>query len=111
MTTTTRGGLPAVTEAGFQEAVLELAELRGWRFVHFRPARTAKGWRTPMVGAPGFPDVVLIRPPRLLVVELKSERGRATDDQRVWLSLLQLCGIDARLWRPTDWDEIAEALR
>lgn len=105
-------GLPAQTEAGFQDAVLELAELRGWEFVHFRPARTAKGWRTPMIGMPGFPDLILCRPPRLIIAELKSDRGKATVDQLCWLELLGTCdGVEVHLWRPSDWNEIETVLR
>jgi hypothetical protein len=32
--------------------VIELAKLRGWRTAHFRPARTAHGWRTAVLGLP-----------------------------------------------------------
>jgi hypothetical protein len=104
------------TEAGFQEAVLELATLLGWSHVHFRPARTKHGWRTAFSGRPGWPDLVLCRPPRLLFVELKSDaRGaKPSAAQEEWLAELDACGdenVAAYLWRPSAWDEIEAALR
>jgi hypothetical protein len=34
--------------------------------------------------------------------ELKTERGRLSDDQRTWLRALTAAGIDAAVWRPAD---------
>ena len=61
-----------MTEREFQRAVVELARLMGWRVHHTRPALTRAGeWRTPIQGDAGFPDLVLCRPPRLILAELK----------------------------------------
>jgi hypothetical protein len=50
-------GKRVLSEAAFTDAVIELARLGGWRVAHFRPARTASGWRTPVQGdGAGFPD-------------------------------------------------------
>jgi len=35
-----------LSEADFESRVVDFARLLGWRVAHFRPARTAKGWRT-----------------------------------------------------------------
>jgi hypothetical protein len=57
-----------VTEADLQATILDAARLLGWRACHFRPARTTRGWRTPVEGDPGFPDLTLAKagvvPPR-----------------------------------------------
>lgn len=74
---------------------------------HFRPARTAAGWRTPLSGDRGVPDLLLARRGRLILAELKSERGRLGSGQREWLDAL---GEHGRLWRPADWDAIQELL-
>lgn len=69
------------SEADLQSAILDLAQLRGWRCLHVRPGRTTAGWRTPIQGDAGWPDLTLCRPPRLLALELKSTRGRVEPAQ------------------------------
>ncbi len=103
--------LPPITEQAFQRQVIALARLHHWRVAHFRPARTAKGWRTPcQADAAGWPDLVLCRPPRLLFVELKSERGRLSAEQEAWIDALTRAGQVCLLWRPSDWEEIERVL-
>jgi hypothetical protein len=108
-----------MTEAELQSAVVECAQLLGWRVAHFRPARTAHGWRTP-VGADGagFPDLVMVRDGSVLVVELKSATGQLTPEQRVWLAAFEAAAarhpsVRSFVWRPADWLDgtIEEALR
>ena len=98
----------SLSEADLQRRLLDLARLRGWRVAHFRPARTAQGWRTPITGHPGFPDLGLARSGRILAVELKSATGRPTAEQLAWLDAL---GPFGRLWRPADWDAIVRTLQ
>lgn len=104
-----------VSEADFQRAVLDLAILCRWRVVHYRPALRAIQWHgqtkrysTPLQGHPGAPDLILARDGRVILAELKSQRGRVSEAQRMWLSAL---GSHARLWRPSDWPEIVAELR
>lgn len=100
-----------MTESAFLTQVLALARLRNWRCLHLRPARTAKGWRTAVQGdGVGFPDLLLVRPPRLLVAELKSATGRLTGEQAAWLFAFQQAGIKTYVWRPGDWPEIERTL-
>jgi hypothetical protein len=103
----------APSEAAFTATVLELARVLGWRVVHFRPARTARGWRTPVQGdGAGFPDVVLVKPPRVIFAELKSDTGTVSPQQRAWLDALGRCpGVEAHVWRPRDLREIEASLR
>lgn len=103
--------LAAVSEADFQAEVVRRAELHGWLCHHARPARTERGWRTPVQGKPGFPDLVLARGGRLLLWELKTTRGKASVDQQQWLSeLAQAPGVDVRIVSPMDWAYIEGAL-
>jgi hypothetical protein len=111
-----------ITEAAFQDTVVELAKYHGWRIAHFRPARTEKGWRTPMTGDPGFPDLVMVRRGRLVFAEMKRQSGRTTAEQGAWLSDLAFVGhrgagiaeypvvVEVFVWRPSDWDEIERVL-
>lgn len=82
-------------EKGFQSAVIQLARLYGWRCYHTHDSRHS---------AKGFPDLTLVRGVRCIMAELKTNIGRATEDQKVWLrDLSEVPGIEAALWRPRDW--------
>jgi hypothetical protein len=91
-----------------------------WRWYHTRDSRRS---------VPGFPDLVLVRPPRLLFVELKTERGKLTADQVAWLEDLEMVSatfvgrawdppadplpppVEVYVWRPSDRPEIERILR
>lgn len=92
------------TEREFQLQVMDLARILGWHHLaHFRPARTAHGWRTPMMGDVGFPDLVLVRD-RVVFAELKSDTGKLGLGQAEWLEAIREAGGEAYLWRPADLD-------
>lgn len=105
-----------MSEDEFQQQVIELARLGGWRVVHFRPARIVRDgktyWRTPVQGDNGFPDLVLARRGLRIFAELKTDTGTVTADQQDWLD--QLGPNDERtlvtVWRPRDWDRIQRTL-
>ena len=79
----------AVTEESFQQTVIEYARLRGWLCAHFRPAMNRRGaWATQMQGDPGFPDCVFARRGDVLLVELKTEKGKLTAAQQEWARTL-----------------------
>lgn len=95
-----------MTEAALQSCVMDCAKLTGWRRIHFLPALDDRGrWRTPLDGDPGWPDVVLARPGRLVIAELKSHGGVVEPDQQTWLTLLGTVGgaVSVYVWRPADW--------
>ena len=64
------------SEREFIRAVGELAQLAGWSTYHTYCSRRR---------VPGFPDLVLARPGELLFIELKTDLGRLTPEQRDWL--------------------------
>ncbi len=94
--------LPLQSESAWRDrTVIPYARLKGWRvyFTHtskFSPA--------------GFPDLVLVRGPRLMMRELKTERGVVTGAQADWLERLYAAGVDASVWRPSDWPAIQKEL-
>ncbi len=95
--------LAPVTEPEFQAQVCQFATLCGWRYYHTLDSRKSVA---------GFPDLVLVRPPRLVFAELKTERGHVAAEQELWLDALKLVpGVEARLWRPSDWPTIQSVLR
>jgi VRR-NUC domain-containing protein len=92
-----------MSEAELQDAVIDLAHLLGWQVAHFRPARTDRGWRTPVAAdGAGFPDCVLVRD-RVVYAELKSSKGALSVAQRRWLDSLDRAGAEVYIWRPADW--------
>lgn len=98
-----------MTEAQLQQAVIEAAQLLGWRVAHFRPARTKDGgWVTPVAAdGKGFPDLVLVKGGTLAFVELKSENGKLSAEQKDWLHALEWPDFSddyvVEVWRPKDW--------
>ena len=74
----------------------------GWMWKHDRPGWSRGKWSTPLAGYPGFPDIVALKGQRLLVRELKTERGRTTELQEAWLEAWATVGADVDIWRPSD---------
>lgn len=95
--------VPAITEREFLRQVAELGRLLGWRTYHpWLSIRSERGW----------PDLAMVRPPRLILAELKRDGGKPTPSQAEWLALLgAVPGIEVHLWRPADFDAIAAVLR
>lgn len=93
--------VPPQTEKQWQATVVEYAKLRGWRTYHT--------WIS-LRSAPGFPDLVLVRRPRVVFAELKSERGALSEKQEAWLEDLRASGQNVFVWRPSDWPEVERVL-
>lgn len=92
----------AETEAQFLGWVRDLARWCHWRTYHTLRSRGSE---------PGFPDLVLLRPPRMVVAELKALRGRVSRYQREWLEAFEAAGAEVYTWRPADRPEIERILR
>lgn len=56
--------------------------------------------------AKGWPDIVAIRPPDILWLELKTERGQLRPEQTAVGQMLLACGQTWRRVRPRDHDEL-----
>lgn len=107
---------PKVTEAEFQAQVLDLARVFGWRVMHVRRSvgrrNGAAGWQT-TTSIKGWPDLFLFHPKqgRHLAAELKADGGKLRPEQVQVLADLELSGVPAYVWRPSDFDDIARLLR
>lgn len=91
-----------VAEKDWQATVIQLATYCRWHHYHPFDSRRSN---------PGWPDLVLVRPPEFMVVELKTDKGKLRPEQREWLAWLTACGIETHVWRPRDFDEVAARLR
>jgi len=88
-----------MSERTFQNRVVRYAEQHEWLAYH-APDNVARQRVTP-----GFPDLVLIRPPRVVFAELKDDDGRVSAAQRMWARLLLDCpGVEYYLWYAHDWE-------
>jgi len=101
----------SLSEKEFQSQVIELARLQGWQVAHFHDSRRqvtrANGQRF-FIGdsdAKGFPDLVVVKGTTVLFWEMKKELGKTTPEQDTWLEVLSAAGMEARVVRPSDWDD------
>lgn len=104
---------PTMKEAEWLTQVTELAEILGWSWVHFRPAKTRHGWRAPVSGplGKGWPDLTLVHPRHGIVfAELKGSGGRLDPDQIAVHATLREAGAIVYVWWPEDLTEAQEAL-
>ncbi len=92
----------AYSEREFQAQVVQLARMLGY-LVYF----THDSRRSPA----GFLDLVICGHGRLIIAELKTDKGRLTLEQMEWLHYLKMAGQDVRVWRPADWAEIEATLK
>lgn len=91
-----------LSEKAFQARVLALAKANGWDAYHTHDSRRS---------APGYPDLVIAKPGRMLVAELKVGRNKTTAAQERWLALYEsIPGVRVFRWRPEDWETIVKEL-
>lgn len=113
-----RAALRAVSEKDFQAAVLDYAKARGWR-CHWmrRNAMVNKAGKWHALGTAGWPDVVAVRNGVVVALELKSETGTATQEQKDWIVELAQIGCNecgragTMIARPEDAALIMEWLK
>ena len=93
---------PALTEEQWLAQVRALATQHDWLTYH--PLRSQGS-------EPGWPDLACLKPPRLVLAELKTDRGRLTPAQQHWLTALQqVTTIATHLWRPEHWETVVQVL-
>ena len=97
-----------IKEKQFQQAVIELAELRGFRVYHVSNVRGKLRSDTSV----GFPDLVMTNGKVLIFAELKVGGNEPTAHQDKWLKLLRMIMVITRnvvqvyVWKPENWNEI-----
>lgn len=92
---------PDPPERIFQAQIIELARMQGWDYYHT--------WSS--INSPaGFPDLVMVRGPRVVFVEVKRDSENPDANQRKWLWKLAAAGQEAYLWKPINWDQMVSCL-
>lgn len=93
----------SVSEADLQSFVAEACARYKWLYHHAGDSRRS---------TPGLPDVIAVRGDRLIVAELKTQHGRVSDIQNLWLTELAKCpGVETFVWRPSDMNDILRTLK
>ena len=103
-----------LTEAQMQASIIETARDFGWLCFHAHDSRRSE---------PGYPDLTLVRPPRLLFIEVKTADGRLSKGhwnkgrtrwlpgQDTWRDALVQCpGVEYYLCRPSNLADVYAAL-
>ena len=92
----------AMSEADWQTQIVNAARQAGWLTWHAYDSRRSY---------PGFPDLIMVRGPMLIALELKTEAGKVTVQQQEWIDALQKVRIvSADIARPHHWPDIERAL-
>jgi len=105
----------AWTEKQFTQAVIDLAEAKGFLVYHTHDSRRSQ---------PGYPDLTMVRDGRVIFAELKTVKGRLSAAQKLWLAALSgsdpgdwrlstMQGTSTRTvacWTPVDWPNLLGVL-
>ncbi len=99
-----------MNEAEFQRQVVKAARDHGWFVCHVGRAQVRPG-RTITPATRGFPDLVLVKPPRVVFLELKGPDGKPRPEQLDWIGALQRCTeVEAWFASPADTDDVLAIL-
>lgn len=99
-----------MSEEVWQGQFVQLLALTGWHHLHVRRS-IGKGrhWVT-ATNLTGWPDILAWRHGEMIAVELKSETGTTTSEQREVLGTLKDAGLAVYVWRPSDLEEAKRVL-
>jgi hypothetical protein len=101
----------AMNERRFQTVLQKGLTREGWSWVFVRRMRTPDGrWLTGTSDA-GWPDLCCLRGGHVLIIEVKSSKGKPTPGQLKWLRRWYDTGAICWVLNPTDsWQWIANGL-
>jgi hypothetical protein len=113
----TRIVLRSPDEHALESFVVTTAHLYGWCGWHVAFSKGAVtgvhalGKGDDHYDSDGWPDWVFVRGDRILFRELKGEGKYPDANQRRWGALLVAAGLDWKVWKPRDRDEIVSTFR
>ena len=103
----------ALTEAQWQKQIERALTAFGWWWMHI-PSNVVVcsrcGTKVYRGIAKGFPDILAIKPPRILWLELKKETGHLDAEQVRVGHMLQACGQTWIHARPRDREQLIELI-
>ena len=104
--------MKGISETALASQVEDLMDRFGWKWMHIKPSIMQSGkWATSMnKGGKGWLDYIAMRPPRIIVVELKDAYSKMTSEQKEWWALWEFLPVELYLWRSKDIEEIMEIL-
>lgn len=93
------------TEAEEAHTLVAYLRVHNYKFVHIpnetghSPEAIRRAVRIKREGgSPGFPDYLIIKDGKLVVIELKRIKGsRTSPEQREWLAALAACGLECAI--------------
>ena len=89
-------------EADFQFRVMEVFGYNGWLVYSIPDSRRAS--------LAGWPDLTIIKGDVMFWAELKRDKGRLSESQKLLHPKLERIH-PVYVWRPSDWDEIVRIAR
>ncbi len=94
----------AQKEAKYQQQILDLARTLGWRCYHTWDSQHSEG---------GFPDIIAIRGPQLLALEIKGAKAKEPPlEQKGWINAFgQVRYVSADFIYPKDFPDLADTLK
>lgn len=91
-----------IKERDFQQQIIEAAHLLDWKVYHTYDSRRCQ---------PGYPDLTMVKPPRVIFAEIKQEGKYPTPIQREWQEALRRCpGVEVYVWKPSQWEDAVKIL-
>lgn len=112
-----------ISETAFASQVEDALTRFGWKWMHIKPSIMQSGkWASSMnEGGKGWLDYIALRPPRMIVAELKDAYTKMSPEQEEWFDMWKECQLcydtskqvivpEVYLWRPDNIEDVISIL-
>ena len=94
-----------MSEKAYQDQIVQLAKANNWLVYHTYDSRRSE---------PGFPDLIMVKGRRLIVIEVKQQDDKTPKDRMLrqldWIEALDGTTVTAFVARPSDWERVEKEL-